>query len=232
LIASVAKKYNVANPLTESSPQHDTLSGFGKSGPAAPTPAQLPFSPSTNPSPFTTSGSLNSTQNATISKPFASAGSSEGGGFKTQSTSRFGTSQTTSTSSSLGVPAPAPTPFGSTTTASSPFGSLAGTLASMPSPFGSTTSSSTPFDSQAGTLAIANPFGAPAPFGASASTPPTPAGSERLFNGRTAKELLTEFYRAKCPEKLSQVESNLKKYQGNEEQMFQKLAHKVCCIIV
>jgi len=49
---------------------------------------------------------------------------------------------------------------------------------------------------------------------------------QRLFNGRTARDLLLQFYQEKNPSKVGEVDKLLMKYRGNEEQMFRNLAKK------
>ncbi|KAL3914033.1 MAG: hypothetical protein SGARI_000344 [Bacillariaceae sp.] len=226
VIEKVANKYSIPNPLAGSSFQTEmgaapapssssSPSAFGNSGPAAPAPATSPFAPSKNPSPFGAAGGLNTASSATNPSPFSSSGSSGGGsGFQTKSPSPFGQSNaTTPISASPSVPAPA---FGSATPSQQPgFGS---TNNATPG-FGSSTQANTPFGSQAGSFASASPFGSPAT---------APANSERRFKGMTARELLTQFYQFKAPEKLSKIDDNLTKYKGREEHMFQILANKVC----
>jgi len=48
----------------------------------------------------------------------------------------------------------------------------------------------------------------------------------KLFAGKTAREMLTEFYERNNPQKVNDVEKLLNKYKGNEEQMFRNLALK------
>jgi len=50
--------------------------------------------------------------------------------------------------------------------------------------------------------------------------------SQRLFNGKTARDLLHQFYQEKNPSKLAEVDKLLAKYSGKEEQMFRNLAKK------
>lgn len=47
-----------------------------------------------------------------------------------------------------------------------------------------------------------------------------------MFNGRTARDLLLQFYQEKNPSKVAEVDKLLTKYHGNEEQMFRNLAKK------
>ena len=65
-------------------------------------------------------------------------------------------------------------------------------------------------------------MGQSTPFGSTAA----PAGQAKLFNGKTARDLLTQFYQEKNPTKVSEVDKLLQKYSGNEEQMFRNLAKK------
>lgn len=77
-------------------------------------------------------------------------------------------------------------------------------------------------------MSSASPFGntaAPTPFGAPSSSPMQP-NSQRLFNGKTARDLLHQFYQEKNPSKVAEVDKVLAKYSGKEEQMFRNLAKK------
>ena len=70
-------------------------------------------------------------------------------------------------------------------------------------------------------------FGAPSTigggFGAFATASTT---DQKLFKGKTARELLTEFYSKNNPEKIPEVEKLLNKYKGEEEHLFRNLALK------
>lgn len=77
-------------------------------------------------------------------------------------------------------------------------------------------------------MSSASPFGntaAPTPFGAPSSSSMQP-NSQRLFNGKTARDLLHQFYQEKNPSKVAEVDKVLAKYSGKEEQMFRNLAKK------
>jgi len=52
------------------------------------------------------------------------------------------------------------------------------------------------------------------------------SNSQRLFNGKTARDLLYQFYQEKNPSKVTEVDKLLSKYNGKEEQMFRNLAKK------
>jgi hypothetical protein len=99
------------------------------------------------------------------------------------------------------VSAPSPvfasSPFGTATTSAPTFGSPS--LGA--SPFGST-----PFSTVPNEASTVPPFGSSA--GASA-----PNLGEATFGGKTARELLTQFYQEKNPSKIAEVEKLLIKYQ-------------------
>jgi hypothetical protein len=66
------------------------------------------------------------------------------------------------------------------------------------------------------------------PFG---GAPPAPApsgagGGQTTFLGKSARELLVQFYQQKNPTKVAEVDKLLNKYLGNEELMFRNLAKK------
>jgi hypothetical protein len=66
------------------------------------------------------------------------------------------------------------------------------------------------------------------PFG---GVPPAPApsgagGGQTTFLGKSARELLVQFYQQKNPTKVAEVDKFLNKYLGNEELMFRNLAKK------
>lgn len=50
--------------------------------------------------------------------------------------------------------------------------------------------------------------------------------SQQLFNGKTARDLLLQFYKEKNPSKVSDVDKLLAKYSGREDHMFRNLAKK------
>jgi len=220
MFQKLANKYKVPNPLQESSNQPTSTatpggfssSGFGKlastSSTANPSPGFGNSGPKMGASPFGSSSGTSTQQKAPVSSsPFGSSAPSP---------SPFGTS-------------PGASPFGASNAQAnpSPFGSSS---APAPSPFGSTASSasnSNPFGS-AGGLSSASPFGgtaAPTPFGAP-SPSPMQSTSQRLFNGKTARDLLMQFYQEKIPSKVAEVDKILIKYSGKEEQLFRNLAKK------
>ena len=142
----------------------------------------------------------------------------------------------------------APSPFGGTAApaaSANPFGKPPAALpGASPSPFGTAGSTSTfgkpaasnsPFGQPGTTNASASPFANPnmappkSPFAPSVSSAPAtqaPPSTQKLFNGRSARDLLTEFYRSKAPNKLADVDKLLTKYQGREEEMFRNLGKK------
>jgi hypothetical protein len=157
------------------------------------------------------------------------------GGFATSSAASqtptpsapFGSTNTGTFASSSS--APSPSPFGTATPAVNPpsFGNSAsgGVVAPSASPFGFAAASPSPFGT-AGMLPTATPFAntSPAPFGSTA--PSSLQGSQKLFNGRTARDLLSQFYQEKNPSKVAEVDKLLEKYRGNEESLFRNLAKK------
>jgi len=238
MFQKLSSKYKVPNPLQESltpssyaptttTGDSSSSMGFGNTGStpvvAAPTASSgfgntgsklvsLPFS----------SSSTTTQQNSKVSvAPFGNSGTNS---------SPFGTvagNNTAPKSSMFGTPAQSP--FGGTNrqTAPTPFG---GSQAPALSPFGNTssgTNSTTPFGATGG-LSSASPFGsaaAPTQFGVPSPSPVQP-NSQRLFNGKSARDLLYQFYQEKNPSKLAEVDKVLAKYSGQEEQMFRNLAKK------
>ena len=69
-----------------------------------------------------------------------------------------------------------------------------------------------------------NSFGNPNEVAGGNNSMSIPTGAS--FRGKSARELLTEFYREKNPSKISDVDHVLLKYQGREEEMFRNLAKK------
>lgn len=134
-------------------------------------------------------------------------------------------------------------PFGTTNkpTTTSPFGtqglsssasapdtqpSFSGFGSSSAPSFASSMSSPSPFGGSGGLPTSPSPFTASsntAPFGSASATQPPAAAT---FNGKNARELLTEFYQEKNPAKLHEVDRLLEKYRGNEEALFRNLAQK------
>jgi len=218
-----------SNATVTSAGVSSSSSGFGKIGSTSLTPASTPSSGFGNAgmkmsaSPFASSSTGNPTQqkstissspfgsSAPSSSPFgtsaAGSGASKTGMFQSTSQSPFASSNAQTSS----------TPFGNTSTpAQSPFGNVSAS-ANTSSPFGST-----------GGLSSASPFGsttAQTPFGASSPSPMQP-NSQRLFNGKSARDLLHQFYQEKNPSKVAEVDKLLAKYSGKEEQMFRNLAKK------
>lgn len=218
MFSKLAAKYNVRSPLEgPSTSQNSTQAGFG-SRPSVLTP--IPFS-----------GSVNAQTPPNPASPFASVGGvPTKDPFSTSSVVKPPASSSPFVSSTtVAFAAPAPSPFG----ASNPqvnlsqFGSSSSAsreLPTSPSLFGNATASTTPFG-LSGTLSASTPFGhtAATPFG---SPVPSHQGPEKLFNGRTARDLLTQFYQEKNPTKVAEVEKLLEKYKGNEESLFRNLAKK------
>jgi hypothetical protein len=99
------------------------------------------------------------------------------------------------------VSAPSPvfasSPFGTATTSAPTFGSPG---------LGASTFGSSPFSTVPNEASTVPPFGSSA--GASA---PNLGGA--TFGGKTARELLTQFYQEKNPSKIAEVEKLLIKYQ-------------------
>ena len=117
-----------------------------------------------------------------------------------------------------------PSPFGinNPTTNNRTFGispSSANMVAPAQTPFGSSSSFGVKTTGGFGNINNQTPFGAAAPS-------PMQSNSPRLFNGRTARELLLQFYQEKNPSKVTEVDKLLAKYHGNEEHMFRNLAKK------
>lgn len=207
MFAKLATKYGVQSPLEGTSRQ----TGNGTS-------ALSPFSSSTNdqnsasPSPrfgsaggFASSSAVN--QTPTPSTPFGPTNTGTFAASSAPSPSPFGTS----------VPPVNPSPFGSA--------SAGGPMASSPSPFGFASGSPRPFGA-AGILPTASSFGNPSPSPFGSTAPSSVQGPQKLFNGRTARDLLSQFYQEKNPSKVAEVDKLLEKYKGNEESLFRNLAKK------
>jgi hypothetical protein len=237
MFQKLSSKYKVPNPLEESSNASKATgtsagfsspSGFGKLG-----TTPLPSKP-------TPSSGFGNTESKMGASPFASysgapvqqktTASSSPFGNPAPSSSPFGTSSDENAGSKSGMFQPSTqSPFATSKsqTSSTPFGSSS---AQAPTPFGNSTpsaNSGSPFGATGG-LSSASPFGttaAPTPFGAPSPSPMQPT-SQRLFNGKTARDLLHQFYQEKNPSKLAEVDKLLAKYSGKEEQMFRNLAKK------
>ncbi len=118
-------------------------------------------------------------------------------------------------------------PFSSVNTSApghSPFATNQGQLNGSPfgAPkvdFGSVTNKSESEKSVFGSMPTSSQ---PSPFGNSVVTQP----STKLFAGKSAKEMLTSFYQQKNPQKIGEIDNLLRKYTGNEEQLFRNLAKK------
>ncbi len=138
------------------------------------------------------------------------------------SQSPFGGSKMASSASTLGSPGLS----GSSIQDSKPvFGGFGSTSTSN---FGSSTTSPLPFGGNTGFSASQSPFSAPpsnTPFG-SASITQAQSTSAPMFNGKSARELLIEFYRNHNPAKVEEADRLLEKYHGNEEALFRNLAKK------
>ncbi|KAL3915490.1 MAG: hypothetical protein SGILL_005628 [Bacillariaceae sp.] len=201
-------------------PTPASFSTFGNSGSSAPAQSSFTTAPA-NAAPF---GATGGSGGSSETKTGVQAQSSFGATNISASKSPFSSAPT----SGFGGMAASSSPFGGAPPASSssPFGAAPATSSS--SPFGSSSAAGAPFGSQAGGLAGASPFGtpAPAPFGAPAPAS-TQSGVEKLFNGKTARQILTEIYQQKDPSKLSMVDHNVKKYHNQPELMLSKVATKV-----
>jgi hypothetical protein len=230
MFQKLSSKYKVPNPLQESSNPSNSAatsagfssssSGFGKLGSASAGFGNAGLKMGA--SPFVGSSGTPTQQKTTVSSsPF---------GNSAPSSSAFGSSSGDNTPSKSGMfqqPSQSPFSASNSLTASTPFGTSS---APAQSPFGSTASSannSSPFGATGG-MSSASPFGntaAPTPFGAPSSSSMQP-NSQRLFNGKTARDLLHQFYQEKNPSKVAEVDKVLAKYSGKEEQMFRNLAKK------
>ncbi len=198
LFAKLAKKYNVQNPLEQTS----TPSTFGASPASSPLPSGTFGTPLAAPtaSPFVATNLSTSTTKS----PFGSAPTSASTPFGGSTSSSGPFSGTTPT---LG--------FGQTTT--SPFGQQSKSIATTP--FGQApTPAATPFG-QSPTPAApgVSPFGG----GTSAAS-----SAAKTFGGKTAREILTAFYQQRNPSKLSEIDKLLAKYAGKEESLLRNLAKK------
>ena len=198
---------------------HTPKAGFGDlSDGISPGPLQSPvlggFLNSTSSSAHSPFGSHTS-MNLPAHSPFGSSAISAPGAAR----SPFGSSSATPASHSMqpsfggpGSSVPGPiiqAPFGSSTlTPPAGFGSM-----SSHNMLGQTVESS-----------LTSPFGrSPTP----AITPlATPTGAPATFLGKTAREMLTAFYQEKNPSKLPEIDKNLAKYLGREEELFRNLAKK------
>jgi hypothetical protein len=229
LFEKLAAKYNVPNPVMARQPP--TVDSSSSSGMAF-SSESLSTVPSTAAAPTGTDAT----------SPFASTKSQDSVSPKGPQ-SLFGSTTTALSTSAFGLSTPAAGPlfgspvpglgstFGSLTTAPA-FGSTAppavfGSLTPAPT-FGSTT---LPFGSAAPVFGSAAPvFGSPSPFGA----PSTPgfggAGSQtnlqQSFAGKTAREMLTDFYQKNNPGQIDKIDGILMKYSGKEEALFRNLAQK------
>ena len=199
---------------------HASSAGFGNLlGGSSPSPVQSPvlggFSSTTSSSVHSPFGS-NTAINASAPSPFGSSALSVSGA------PPYGPSSAT--------PASTQPYFGSAGSVSAAFGGNSSVPA--PAPFGSSTStpasgfgvmSSHTLSGQTG-ASFSSPFGhALSP----ASTPlAAPTGTTATFLGKSAREMLTAFYQEKNPSKLSEVDRNLAKYYGKEEDLFRNLAKK------
>ncbi|GAX23611.1 hypothetical protein FisN_12Hh183 [Fistulifera solaris] len=138
------------------------------------------------------------------------------------SQSPFGNTKVASSASSFGSPGLS----GSSIQDSKPvFGGFGNTSASN---FGLSTTSSLSFGGNTVFSASQSPFSAPSsntPFG-SANAIQTQSTSAPMFNGKSARELLVEFYRNHNPAKVDEADRLLEKYHGNEEALFRNLAKK------
>eukprot|EP00980_Cylindrotheca_fusiformis_P014481 scaffold3875_cov123-Cylindrotheca_fusiformis.AAC.1 len=255
MFQKLASKYKVQSPLDgtqmKTTAQSTTLSGFENSS-----TSQSPFSASgganaaaTSASPFTSGSGATSTSSASpftsgsaatptsSASPFTSRSAAT-----TRSASPFtsGSAATTTSSASpfspgsSGAGTGVPSAFGKST--ASPFGAPASAVGmASNSSFGNATSSnigSMPLGS--GSLASASPFGSSSgiaqssPFGTAAAPAPSMqvAPTQNSLQGRSPREMLTQFYQQKNPSKLGEIDKVLAKYQGKEDQLFRNLAKK------
>ena len=203
MFAKLAEKYKTANPLDSKIPGTSSALAGAPMTATGNTPSALG-----SPSPFGASPALGSTASQT---PFGGAMSPPAPAF---GSTPFGTTPSkpqTPFGGSMGTPAPA---FG----APAPSASTFGAPPSSASPFGAPSVSASPFS---GSSTIA--FGSSQPGVASGAAS---AGTQTLFNGKTAKEMLTSFYQQRNPAKVSDVDKNLAKYAGRESELFVNLAKK------
>lgn len=151
------------------------------------------------------------------------------------------TRTTKNTTSQLEAIAPAPS-FGASAPAPS-FGASASTPSAMSSgpssPFGNSTMEPTtanvastdpqkkPSTPSSSFGLAASPFGGGQPdqpaFGMQAAMPVPPTGptaTEKTFNGKSAREMLTSFYQERNPGKLGDIDGVLKKYMVRRKQIF------------
>jgi len=220
MFAKLAAKYKVPNPLEGMTKKAATdglsaSSGFGNLGSTSAIPPTFCATGVTT-SPFSSSsGTTGPQQNPAItSSPFGSSSpasspalntgmfSSNSGGFQSSNQSPFGTSNPSTNTAGFGS---SPSATNGTALAQSPFGESTPFGAKTTGGFGNTTT--------------------PTPFGAPVSSP-MQSNSQQLFNGRTARDLLLQFYQEKNPSKVTEVDKLLTKYRGNEDQMFRNLAKK------
>ena len=222
MFQKLATKYKVPSPLSDSTSQGGTTTGAASqaTGFGSSSTSQTGFG---SPAPTTST--------TTSASPFGA--SSSGFGSTTTpapaSTSSSGFGMSASTPFSSSAPSATSSPFGAKpTTSASPFGATPGPAPS--SIFGGSATGSTPSAFGSSGLASPSPFGQSSTPGMGQSTPfgstAAPAGQAKLFNGKTARDLLTQFYQEKNPTKVSEVDKLLQKYSGNEEQMFRNLAKK------
>jgi len=230
MFSKIAKKYNVPNPLSHNA-KTDIDKGESQAtnlfGSRSKTNISSPFESKTS-----ASTSSIGTQNfsfggsKTPSAPFGGSNtpSAPFGGSST-SNSPFGGSSTPS--APFGGPNTPITPFNSnsnvdTKATTSPFGSTSSQI----TPTGFTSASAPSFGQVTSPAASTPSFGT----GATSSTPqPFAAGStsnEAKFGGKTAREILVQFYQQHKPAQLAKVDSLLAKYAGREEQMLRNIAKK------
>ena len=145
------------------------------------------------------------------------------------SQSPFGNANMTTSTSPFGAPS---LPSSSMRDSQRAYGGFGGAPGSN---FGSSTSSPLPFGGNTALAASPSPFSAPpsstSPFSAPPSSMPfgsasTPLTSAPTFNGKSARDLLIEFYHNHNPAKVDEADRLLEKYRGNEEALFRNLAKK------
>jgi len=221
MFAKLAQKYKTSDPLKDKEvppPSAATSFGFGSMS-ASLGSTKSPFRGGESKSPFGPSGASTSTTLSATAAPtsnmpaFGLVGKDSKSPFDTTSaapalaTSPFNTSSTSAFGTGLGS---APNPFGGACGGAA-FGGAAPAPAT---PFSISAFGSTP-------AASGSPFGQAPPPAAAAG--PVPSSK---FGGRNPRDILVEFYQAKNPSKVNDVDMVLKKYAGKEEQLFINLAKK------
>jgi hypothetical protein len=225
MFGKLAAKYNVPNPVMVGqshnvAPSSSSAKAFGNG-----TPFAKPSTAATGTETTSPFGSTNPQASVSVKVPQNLFGSTA----NASSTPPFGSS-TQAPAAVFGSPSPG---LGSTFGSPPPaFGSTAppAVFGSLTPAFGSTTPAST-FGSSAPVFgSSAQSFGSPSPFG----TPSTPAfggtgiqtSSQQSFAGKSAREMLTDFYQKYNPGQIDKIDGILMKYSGKEEALFRNLAQK------